>query len=93
MMFPHPHGRTLLISRIDLKIIEANVKIAARIPTYPIFPAITSNFFCKSVSSLGSELFEMAPAEVLIPTDVTTALPLPLTQRDFARRTPLFSPN
>jgi len=43
MMLPQPHGITLLISRIDRIIIEKNVRMAAKIPTYPIFSAITSS--------------------------------------------------
>lgn len=91
IMFPQPHGMILSISRTDLTIIEAIVSIAAQIPTQPIFSAIIANFFYKSVSLSPSSTLSIDPAAVFRPTDVTIALPLPLTHSDLARRTPLYS--
>lgn len=76
--FPHPHGMTLSISRIDLKIIEAKVNKAAKTPTLPIFVAMTSSFFYKSVGSFSEpSLSDMIPAAVFKPTAVMIAVPVP----------------
>lgn len=86
---PQSHGRTFIISRIDLKIIEAKVSKAANTPTLPILLAMTSSFFYKSVASLDTaSLSEIIPAAVFKPTDVTIAVPKPASQRDFARIIP-----
>lgn len=90
MMFPHAHGSQSNISKIDLMTIDTKVRPAAQPPTAPILFAMTSSFFCKSVSSFSEpELSEMIPAAVFSPTDVTIALPNPLSQRDLARMTPI----
>jgi hypothetical protein len=91
MMFPQPHGITLVISRMDRMTMEKNVSKAANIPTYPILPAITSNLSCKSVSYFSFELSDTAPAAVFNPTDVMIAFPFPFTQSDFASKTALLS--
>jgi len=89
MRFPHPHGMTSTISRIDLRIIEANVNKAAKTPTLPIFVAMTSSFFYKSVGSFSvPSLSEIIPAAVFKPTAVIMAFPDPASQRDLARSTP-----
>lgn len=91
IIFPQPQGIHLTISRMDRMTIEQNVSTAAKIPTCPILPAITSNLSCKSVSYFSLELSDTAPAAVFNPTDVTMALPFPLTHKDLANSTPLLS--
>lgn len=44
IILPQPQGIKSVISRIDRIIIEKKVRVAAKIPTCPIFSAITSSF-------------------------------------------------